>query len=129
MLYNIHDLSWDRELLREFNIPESILPAVFDNTANFGSIDANFLGTAIPITGMAGDQQAAAIGQACFAPSMVKATYGTGCFMLLNTGKNIIHSPHRLLSTIVFRINQEVTYGLEGSIFQQVQPSNGCAII
>ena len=117
MLYNIHTLQWDKELLSEFDIPPEILPKVFDNTADFGHIDAKFLGSSIPVSGMAGDQQAATIGQACFSPFMVKATYGTGCFMLLNTGKEIIHSPHRLLSTIAYRINGEVTYGLEGSIF------------
>jgi glycerol kinase len=117
MLFNIHNQSWDQELLQAFNIPAKILPIVLDNAADFGEMDASFLGASIPIAGMAGDQQAASIGQACFHPGMVKATYGTGCFMLLNTGSKVVHSSNRLLSTIVYRINQQVTYGLEGSIF------------
>jgi glycerol kinase len=117
LLFNIHDQLWDREILNELNIPADILPTVMDNTAYFGDIDASFLGEKIPITGMAGDQQAATIGQACFQPGMVKVTYGTGCFMLLNTGQKIIQSDNQLLSTVAYRINNEVTYGLEGSIF------------
>ncbi len=117
MLYNINDLCWDKELLNLFTIPANILPQVLDNTAMFGEIAADFLGAAIPVTGMAGDQQAAAIGQACFTKGMVKATYGTGCFMLLNTGTEIIHSSHQLLTTINYRIHQQTVYGLEGSIF------------
>ena len=117
LIYNIHQQMWDQELLKEFNIPANILPAVLDNTAHFGDMDAEILGHSIPITGMAGDQQAATIGQACFNPGMIKATYGTGCFMLLNTGSKVIHSQNQLLSTIAYRINNEVTYGLEGSIF------------
>lgn len=117
LMYNIHQQAWDHELLAEFNIPANILPVVLDNTANFGDIDAAILGEKVPVTGMAGDQQAATIGQACFYPGMVKATYGTGCFMLLNTGANVIRSQNQLLSTIAYRINNKVTYGLEGSIF------------
>jgi glycerol kinase len=117
LLYNIHDLNWDKALLSAFNIPAILLPVVMDNKANFGDIDARLLGASIPIAGMAGDQQAATIGQACFYPGMVKATYGTGCFMLLNTGSTVMHSQNQLLSTIVYRINNKVTYGLEGSIF------------
>lgn len=117
LIYNIHELSWDKELLQTFNIPSSLLPVVKDNTAEFGDIEPALLGAKISITGMAGDQQAAAFGQACFTPGMIKATYGTGCFMLLNTGDKVVHSPHQLLSTISYRINEQVTYGLEGSIF------------
>jgi glycerol kinase len=117
LLFNIHTQSWDEELLNLFDIPKEILPEVRDNASHFGEIDASFLGKSLPITGMAGDQQAAAIGQACFQPGMVKTTYGTGCFMLLNTGQTIVHSHHQLLSTVAYRINQEITYGLEGSIF------------
>lgn len=117
LLYNIHQQMWDEELLKEFDIPANILPVVLDNTAHFGDMDAAILGHAVPITGMAGDQQAATIGQACFHPGMVKATYGTGCFMLLNTGSKVMQSKNQLLSTIAYRINNEVTYGLEGSIF------------
>lgn len=117
MLYNIHDLTWDNELLKEFNIPASMLPVVMDNTAHFGDMHPTILGSSLPITGIAGDQQAATIGQACFSPGMVKATYGTGSFMLLNTGPTVKHSANQLLSTIVYRINKQISYGLEGSIF------------
>jgi glycerol kinase len=117
MLFNIRTQTWDKEILTALNIPKKILPDVLDNAANFGDIDASFLGRKIPISGIAGDQQAAAIGQACFDTGMVKATYGTGCFMLLNTGTELVHSRNRLLSTVLYRINNEVTYGLEGSIF------------
>lgn len=117
LLFNIHTHSWDEELLRIFDIPKEILPTVQDNAANFGEIESSFLGKSLPITGMAGDQQAAAIGQACFQPGMVKTTYGTGCFMLLNTGQTIVQSHHQLLSTVAYRINKEIAYGLEGSIF------------
>lgn len=117
LLFNIHLQEWDKEILNELTIPAEILPNVMDNAAHFGDIDAEFLGEKIPIMGMAGDQQAATIGQACFQAGMVKVTYGTGCFMLLNTGRKIIHSHNQLLSTVAYRINNEVTYGLEGSIF------------
>lgn len=117
LLFNIHTQQWDKEILDAFQIPAVLLPRVLDNTANFGDIDSEFLGKKIAITGMAGDQQAATIGQACFTPGMIKATYGTGCFMLLNTGKEVIQSRNQLLSTIAYRINGDVTYGLEGSIF------------
>ena len=117
LLFNIHTQQWDDELLIKFNVPRSLLPTVLDNTANFGDTAAEFLGHSIPIAGMAGDQQAAAIGQACFQSGTIKATYGTGCFMLLNTGHRIIQSNHNLLSTIAYRIQNKVTYALEGSIF------------
>lgn len=117
LLFNIHTQEWDKDLLTAFNIPNAILPTVLDNCAPFGETDKNFLGASIPITGMAGDQQAATVGQACFRSGMVKSTYGTGCFVLLNTGKKIIYSKHRLLSTIAYRLQGKVTYGLEGSIF------------
>ena len=117
MLFNITTQSWDTEILKLLNIPACILPTVLDNAAYFGDVEANLLGGAIPITGMAGDQQAAAFGQACFQSGMVKATYGTGCFMLLNTGHHLIQSKSQLLSTVAYRLNNEITYGLEGSIF------------
>lgn len=117
LLFNIKTQQWDQEIIEAFNIPVNLLPAVFDNTAHFGHLDLDILGEPIPIAGMAGDQQAATVGQACFHAGMVKATYGTGCFMLLNTGSHIVHSQNALLSTIAYRINNEVTYGLEGSIF------------
>lgn len=117
MLFDIRKQCWDEEILSILDIPKSILPEVLDNTAHFGEMDASILGINIPIAGMAGDQQAATIGQACFTPGMVKVTYGTGCFMLLNTGTNLVMSANHLLSTIAYRINHQVTYGLEGSIF------------
>ncbi|VVC77046.1 Glycerol kinase [Aquicella siphonis] len=117
LLFNIHDQTWDDEILRAFNIPAVMLPVVKDNTADFGDIHGSILGKSVPVTGMAGDQQAATIGQACFHSGMVKATYGTGCFMLLNTGDRVIQSNNKLLSTIAYRIDHHVTYGLEGSIF------------
>ncbi|PNT90059.1 glycerol kinase GlpK [Coxiella burnetii] len=116
-LFNINQQRWDDELLTLFDIPKSLLPTVLDNCAQFGFTDLDLLGHKIPITAMIGDQQAAAVGQACIKPGMVKSTYGTGCFMLLNTGDQIIHSRNRLLATIAYRLNDTVTYGLEGSIF------------
>lgn len=117
LLFNIHTQQWDEELLDLFGIPKTLLPVVLDNCARFGRTDPNLFGHEIPITGMAGDQQAATVGQACFESGMVKSTYGTGCFVLLNTGEKPIRSNNRLLTTIAYRINGKVTYGLEGSIF------------
>lgn len=117
LLFNIHTQAWDETLLNLFDIPANILPVVYDNCAVFGKTTADLFGVEIPITGMAGDQQAATIGQACFQPGMLKSTYGTGCFMLMNTGSKVVQSTHRLLSTVAYRINQQTTYGLEGSIF------------
>lgn len=117
LLFNIHTQEWDEELLQAFDIPKSLLPTVLDSAAHFGDVDASILGSKIPITGIAGDQQAATIGQACFHPGMLKVTYGTGSFMLLNTGNRIIQSNNKLLSTVAYRLNNKVTYGLEGSIF------------
>lgn len=117
MLFNIHTLQSDDELLALFDIPKSLLPEVHENCAQFGETAANLLGKAIPITAMIGDQQAAMIGQACFQPGMVKSTYGTGCFLLLHTGEKIISSKNKLLSTIAYRVDGKIAYGLEGSIF------------
>ena len=117
LLFNIHTQIWDQEILQALDIPESLLPTVLDNAAHFGDTDPSLFGHKISIAGAAGDQQAATIGQACFQEGMVKATYGTGCFMLLNTGANVIQSKHQLLSTIAYRINKQTAYGLEGSIF------------
>ncbi len=117
LLFNIKEQAWDKELLDFFAIPSAILPQVVDNCGDFGDTALELFDTPIPIRGMAGDQQAAAIGQACFHPGMIKSTYGTGCFLFLNTGKQIVDSQHRLLSTVAYRINNETTYGLEGSIF------------
>lgn len=117
LLFNIHSQCWDEELLQLFRIPSSLLPTVLDSAADFGVSDPQVLGAAIPITGIAGDQQAAAFGQCCFKPGMAKSTYGTGCFLLLNTGDKALQSENRLLTTIAYRLNGKVTYALEGSIF------------
>ena len=115
MLFDIHRGVWDEELLRLFTVPASLLPEVRDNAADFG--ETSVLGRPVMIGGMAGDQQAAAIGQACFARGDVKSTYGTGCFLLLNTGEQAVASDHGLLTTIAYRLNGRTTYALEGSIF------------
>ena len=115
MLFDIHRGVWDEELLRLFTVPASMLPEVRDNAAEFG--ETNVLGRPVLIGGMAGDQQAAAIGQACFARGDVKSTYGTGCFLLLNTGEQAVASEHGLLTTIAYRLGGRTTYALEGSIF------------
>lgn len=117
LLFNIKTQQWDAEILSAFQIPETMLPKVLNSSDDFGKVEPQFLGDAIPIAGVAGDQQAATVGQACFKPGMVKSTYGTGCFVMLNTGFNIIHSKNRLLATVAYRLNGVVTYGLEGSIF------------
>ena len=116
-LFNIHAQSWDQELLDIFNIPAIMLPTVKNCSDNFGTTDPSLFGCKISINGIAGDQQAAAIGQACFNPGMLKSTYGTGCFVLLNTGKTSINSNNKLLTTIAYSLEGEVTYALEGSIF------------
>jgi len=117
LLFNIHTQQWDEELLALFDIPKQVLPTVLDNAADFGKVDKQFLGHEIPITGVAGDQQAATIGQACFKAGMVKSTYGTGCFVVMNTGNKVVHSNVSLLATVAYRINGNITYALEGSIF------------
>ncbi|MFT5811397.1 MAG: glycerol kinase, partial [Rubritalea sp.] len=117
MLFNIHQQSWDDELLELLEVPPSLLGDVKDSCANFGTTSHALLGVEIPIGGVAGDQQAALIGQACFEPGMIKSTYGTGCFMMLNTGNHAIESKNRLLTTVAYRLNGVTTYALEGSIF------------
>ena len=117
LLFDIHRQCWDEELLALFEIPASLLPEVCDCSADFGHSQPELLGGSIPILGMAGDQQAALIGQACFAPGMLKSTYGTGCFMVQNTGSQALRSRHRLLTTVAYRLDGQVTYALEGSIF------------
>lgn len=117
MLFDIHRQDWDDELLRRLRIPRQILPDVHDCAGEFGTTEAEILGAPLPVAGMAGDQQAASFGQACFAPGMLKSTYGTGCFALLNTGTRPVASRNRLLTTIAWRLGGEVTYALEGSIF------------
>ena len=114
-LFNLHSQQWDEDLLDLFNIPSSLLPSVEDNCAHFGTTE--LFGDPIPIWGMVGDQQAATFGQACFKPGMLKSTYGTGCFALLNTGDQPVMSQNRLLTTTAWRLNGEPTYALEGSIF------------
>jgi glycerol kinase len=117
MLFNIHEQQWDEELLGLLDIPAGLLPQVRDSAAEFGRTEASLFGAAIPITGMAGDQQAALVGQAGFAPGMIKSTYGTGCFVMLNTGDQAAVSRNRLLTTLAYRLNGRPTYATEGSIF------------
>lgn len=117
MLYNIQDQQWDQELLQQFDIPESVLPQVKDCAAEFGVCEKSILGAPVAITGMIGDQQAAAFGQGCFEAGMAKSTYGTGCFLLMNTGDKILVSQNKLLGTIAYRLNGETSYAVEGSIF------------
>ncbi len=117
LLFNIHSQDWDEELLALFEIPRSLLPEVLDCAAEFGVSEPSLLGAAIPVLGMAGDQQAALIGQACFQPGMVKSTYGTGCFMIQNTGEQPVTSKNRLLTTVGYRLDGKVSYAVEGSIF------------
>ena len=117
MLYNIRTGAWDNTLLDLFRVPRTLLPTVLDCADDYGSVVPELFGVTIPIRGVAGDQQAAAIGQTCFWPGMLKATYGTGCFALLNTGRTCVRSQQRLLSTIAYRLDGQTTYALEGSIF------------
>lgn len=117
LMYNINSNKWDSGLLNLLNVPSSILPTVLDCSDDFGTTDKSVLGAEIPILGVAGDQQAAAIGNACFKPGMIKSTYGTGCFALMNTGDKKVSSKNKLLSTIAYRLNGKTTYALEGSIF------------
>jgi glycerol kinase len=117
LLYNIAEGRWDEELLGLLGVPASMLPQVRDCAADYGETVPGLFGAAIPIRGIAGDQQAATIGQACFAPGMFKSTYGTGCFALLNTGPDMVLSKNRLLTTIAYQLKGKTTYALEGSIF------------
>ena len=117
MLYNIHDGCWDEDLLKLFDIPSSMLPKVCDNAADFGKVDESIFGSEIPITASIGDQPSALVGQACFQPGMVKSTYGTGCFVLINTGYEPVKSNNKLLTTLAFQVNGKTCYALEGSIF------------
>ena len=117
MLYDINDCKWSSEICDLLNIPMSILPEVRNCSDDFGVCDEKILGNKIPIKGVAGDQHAATIGQACFKPGMMKSTYGTGCFALLNTGQSIVRSNNKLLTTIAYQFDGKPTYALEGSIF------------
>jgi glycerol kinase len=115
MLFNIVEQEWDQDLLDIFEVPHNMLPEVHENVSDFGITNA--LGGEISIGGVAGDQQAALIGQCCFSAGDVKSTYGTGCFMIVNTGENVLYSQNKLLSTIGYKIYGKTTYALEGSIF------------
>ena len=117
MLYNIREGRWDDDLLTMLNIPAAMLPEVRDSAGDFGEARGDLFGAPIPIRGVAGDQQAATVGQACFQPGMLKSTYGTGCFALLNTGADAVTSENRLLTTIAYQLDGNPTYALEGSIF------------
>ena len=117
MLFNIADNEWDADICGLLGVPMAMLPQVRDCAADFGTTDADLFGAAIPIAGVAGDQHAATVGQACFEPGMMKSTYGTGCFALLNTGGQMVPSKNRLLTTIAYRLDGQTTYALEGSIF------------
>lgn len=116
-LFDIHRQDWDEELCRLFRVPEALLPEVHDNSDAFGTTASGVLPAELPIAGMAGDQQAALFGQACFSSGMAKSTYGTGCFMLVNTGEQPVMSKHRLLTTPAYRLGGRTTYAIEGSIF------------
>ena len=117
MLYDIHNGAWSEEICALLDIPMAMLPEVLDSAAEFGTTRADLFGREIPIRGVAGDQQAATVGQACFSPGMLKSTYGTGCFALLNTGASPVRSHNRLLTTIAYQLDGTPTYALEGSIF------------
>ncbi|HEY8535789.1 MAG TPA: glycerol kinase GlpK [Vicinamibacterales bacterium] len=117
LLFNIHTLEWDEELLRVLNVPRAMLPEVRASSEWYGETDPSLFGTAIPIAGAAGDQQAALFGQACFQPGDAKNTYGTGCFMLLNTGSEPVPSTHGLLTSVAWKIGDRTTYCLEGAVF------------
>lgn len=117
LLYNIHTGEWDDELLTLVNVPHSLLPQIRDCAADFGVTDKRIFGVSLPIGGVAGDQHAAAIGQACFEPGMMKSTYGTGCFAIMNTGDTAVVSHNRLLTTLAYQLSGKRTYALEGAIF------------
>lgn len=117
MLYDIHKGEWSTDMLKLFGVPSDLLPEIRNSADDFGTTSADLLGAEIPILGVAGDQQAATVGQACFEPGMLKSTYGTGCFALLNTGDKAVRSQNRLLTTIAYQLDGKPTYALEGSIF------------
>jgi glycerol kinase len=117
LLFNIHTGSWDDELLRLLRVPSALLPQVHDSSHPFATTERALLGRELPVTGIAGDQQAALIGQACFAPGSIKSTYGTGCFLLMNTGRQALSSANRMLTTPAYRLDGQTTFALEGAIF------------
>ena len=116
-IFNIHDQDWDEELLALFRIPRALLPEVLDSAADFGLTEEKWFGGSLPVAGIAGDQHAALVGQACFKPGMAKSTYGTGCFLMVNTGAEAPRSENRLLTTMAYRLNGKPCYAMEGSIF------------
>ena len=117
LIYNIHDLKWDKELLNILDIPESLLPKVVSCSEFIGNTESSLLGKSIPISGIAGDQQASLFGQMCINPGDIKNTYGTGCFCIMNTGSKPVSSKNKMLTTIGYQLNNKVTYALEGSVF------------
>jgi glycerol kinase len=117
LLFNIHTMQWDDELLRLLDVPRAMLPEVRSSSEVYGETDPKWFGSAVPVAGAAGDQQAALFGQACFDPGSAKNTYGTGCFMLLNTGPSPVPSEKGLLTTVAWRIGGTTTYALEGAVF------------
>jgi len=117
MLFNIHDMAWDKELLNKMDVPEECLPQVVPSSGVLGVTDAGIFGHETPIAGAAGDQQAALFGQACYDIGMTKITYGTGCFMVMNTGEKAVPSPSGMLTTVAWQIGEQVTYALEGAVF------------
>src|SRR6185503_20280680 len=117
LLYNIHNGDWDHKLLGLLGVPRSTLPEVVTSSGVVAETEAGLFGVPIPVTGIAGDQQAALFGQRCVAPGMVKNTYGTGCFMLMNTGERPIDSSRGLITTVAWRLQEQKTYALEGSVF------------
>ena len=117
MLFDIHEQAWDEELLEIFGVPRSVLPEVRDSAGDFGTTEPDLLGAPVPVAGIAGDQQAATFGQVVLEPGAVKATFGTGAFLLMNTGEEAVDSEHRLLTTVAWRLGGRVTYALEGSVF------------
>ena len=117
MLFNINNNKWDKEILRKLNIPKNILPEVKNSADDFGITNKKIIGKEIPISAVLGDQQAAAVGQTCFEKGSIKSTYGTGAFVIMNTGSKKIYSNNKLLTTICYRLNEKNTYALEGSIF------------
>jgi glycerol kinase len=117
LLFDIRNARWDDDLTRLFTVPQSLLPEVRDCAASFGETLPELFGGPIRVLGIAGDQQAATVGQGCFTPGMMKSTYGTGCFALLNTGAESIRSHNRLLTTIAYQLDGKRTYALEGAIF------------
>jgi len=117
LLFNIHTGDWDEELLKLFNVPRSVLPEVKSSSEIYGAVDRHLHPAGVPLAGIAGDQQAALFGQACFTPGMAKNTYGTGCFLLMNTGTEAVPSHNNLLTTVAWKIGGKIEYALEGSVF------------